>query len=90
MGEQLGRFTLREIRSIVLSMLEGLDAAIKDSEAQYAEIKRLTEIETAARACVDNPAWAGMCDEDVALENALNPFSVHDLNKDDNDGSDAS
>lgn len=36
-----------------------------------AEIEALTAVALAAAASVRNPAWAGVCDEDVALEEAL-------------------
>lgn len=36
-----------------------------------AEIEALTAVALAAAASVRNPAWAGICDEDVALEEAL-------------------
>lgn len=36
-----------------------------------AEIEALTAVALAAAASVRNPAWAGVCDEDMALEEAL-------------------
>ena len=33
--------------------------------------QRVVDVLNAAEACVDNPAWAGMCDEDVELEQAV-------------------
>ena len=35
------------------------------------EIRRMLPVVTAAIASVRQPAWAGVCDEDVALEQAL-------------------
>ena len=37
--------------------------------AEYAQ--RIVDVLNAAEACVSNPAWAGICDEDVALEEAV-------------------
>lgn len=44
-------------------------AALLDSVAQ--QLAEATVICEAARRCVRNPKWAGVCDEDVALEKAL-------------------
>jgi hypothetical protein len=33
--------------------------------------QRIVDVLNAAEACVSNPAWAGICDEDVALEEAV-------------------
>jgi hypothetical protein len=34
-------------------------------------IQQVVDVLNAAEASVSNPAWAGMCDEDVALEQAV-------------------
>ena len=41
------------------------------AEKAEAEVARLRGIEQAAKRCVQNPAWSGVCDEDVELERAL-------------------
>jgi len=38
------------------------------------EHARLCVVVAAAQGCIDNPSWAGVCDEDVALEQALDKF----------------
>lgn len=35
------------------------------------ELRQLRKIAEAATKCVKNSAWAGICDEDIALEQAL-------------------
>jgi len=45
-----------------------LDVGTKRNEENA---KRVVDVLNAAEACVDNPAWAGICDEDVALEQAV-------------------
>lgn len=37
----------------------------------YSEVEQLRKIATAAARSVSNPAWAGVCDEDVELERVL-------------------
>ena len=44
-------------------------AALMHASASY--LRRAGPVIRAARRCVLNPAWAGVCDEDVALEKAL-------------------
>jgi hypothetical protein len=49
-------------------------SALKDSERTRCEvghIAQLRRIAELAAASVRNPAWSGICDEDVALEIAL-------------------
>ena len=41
---------------------------LNDAAAALESAEKVVE---AARRCVLNPAWAGVCDEDVALEQAL-------------------
>ena len=47
------------------------DAAQKRVAELEAEVERLRRIKRAALDCINNPAWAGICDEDIALEVAL-------------------
>ncbi len=35
------------------------------------ELRQLRKIAEAAIRCVKNPAWSGVCDEDIELEQAL-------------------
>ena len=44
-------------------------AALMHASASY--LRRAGPVIRAARLCVMNPAWAGVSDEDVALEKAL-------------------
>lgn len=44
-------------------------AALMNASASY--LRRAGPVIRAARLCVLNPAWAGVADEDVALEKAL-------------------
>jgi hypothetical protein len=39
--------------------------------AWSAATERLSGVVIAAEKCVSNPAWAGICDEDVELETAV-------------------
>lgn len=43
----------------------------RSTEAANKELRSLREIAAAAERSVLNPAWGGVCDEDVALEMAL-------------------
>lgn len=47
-----------------------LDLGVRISAAT-AEIERLRAVAEAAVRSVSNPAWAGVCDEDVQLERVL-------------------
>ena len=44
-------------------------AGMMNAAASY--LRRAGPVIRAARLCVLNPAWAGVCDEDVELEKAL-------------------
>ena len=44
-------------------------AALMNASAGY--LRRAGPVIRAARLCVLNPAWSGVCDEDVMLEKAL-------------------
>ena len=44
-------------------------AALMNASAGY--LRRAVPVIRAARLCVLNPAWSGVCDEDVLLEKAL-------------------
>lgn len=48
-----------------ISVADQLD----EQAANY--LRRAGPVVRAARLCVMSPAWAGVCDEDVALEKAL-------------------
>lgn len=37
----------------------------------YSEVEQLRKVAAAAARSVSNPAWAGVCDEDVELERVL-------------------
>ena len=37
----------------------------------YSEVEQLRKVAAAASRSVSNPAWAGVCDEDVELERVL-------------------
>ena len=52
--------------------VRGKPAAKKELLASDCEIAAMLEVIRAARAVVSNPAWAGVSDEDVVLERALN------------------
>lgn len=55
-----------------LEPLYTIEEAKKELLASDCEIAAMLEVIRAARAVVSNPAWAGVSDEDVALERALN------------------
>ena len=50
---------------------EAIDAACDEIERLRAENEALNAVYKAAKRCVANPAWAGICDEDVELELAV-------------------
>ena len=47
------------------------DEAADEIEALRAKVEELEEIARLAAASVRNQAWAGICDEDILLEQAL-------------------
>lgn len=61
--------------SIAEEVFEKVAAAL---EASWEENDRLTAIVAAAQKCVENLAWAGVCDEDVNLERALQALRGRD------------
>lgn len=40
------------------------------------ELERLRAVLAAARASVGNPAWSGVCDQDVMLERAIKDYDA--------------
>lgn len=48
-----------------------LDDLVADHPLAKEQLERLRKVADAALLSVQNPAWSGVCDEDVALEAAL-------------------
>jgi hypothetical protein len=61
----------RLVGCFFMGMYVSIDACVFGNPDATMELAELRRIEKAALALVRNPAWAGICDEDVELECAL-------------------
>lgn len=73
---------MNRLRSHAVERLWKAPTKFGFSHILTAELAQVEAIVRAAYECVNNPAWAGVCDEDLKLEQAVNKF----INKENQDG----